>query len=89
VGAGLAGLVAPSQQLSRSKYFADALAVLKAEGAAMTPRAIARRVLEARGVPLNRKNPQRVECSLHAVLERLEAYGVVREPGEPKRWRLA
>jgi len=55
----------------------------------MTARAIARRVLEASGVPLTRTNLQRVECSLHAVLERLEGEGVVREDDNPKRWGLA
>ncbi len=72
----------------RSKYMRDALAVLRQANEPMTPRAIARRVLEARGVPLVRGNLQRVECSLHAVLERLEGDGVERVGDEPKRWRV-
>lgn len=73
----------------RSKWMRDALTVLRREGAPMTPRAIARRVLEARAVPLTRANLQRVECSLHAVLERLEGQGVIRVSDEPKRWAIA
>jgi len=72
----------------RSKYLADALAVLRQANAPMTPRAIARRVLAARGVPLVRRNLLNVECSLHAVLERMEGDGVERVGDEPKRWRV-
>ena len=70
----------------RSKYLADALTVLRQANAPMSAREIARRVLEAHGVPLVRHNLQRVECSLHAVLERLEGDGVERAEGSPKRW---
>jgi len=73
---------------ARSKYMRDAMGVLRTANEPMTARAIARRVLEARGVPLVRKNLQRVECSLHAVLERLESAGVVRCGDEPKRRAL-
>ena len=72
----------------RSKYLKDALAVLRQANEPMTPRAIARRVLEARGVHLVRGNLLRAECSLHAVLERLEGQGVVRVGDEPKRWAI-
>jgi hypothetical protein len=72
----------------RSKYLADALTVLRQANCPMSARAIARRVLEAHGVPLVRRNLQRVECSLHAVLERLEGEGVERVGDEPKRWRV-
>jgi hypothetical protein len=72
----------------RARYVRDALTVLRKANGPMTARAIARRVLEARGVALTRTNLQRVECSLHAVLERLEGSGVDREIGEPKRWRV-
>jgi hypothetical protein len=75
-------------RVQRSKYLRDALSVLRQANEPMTARAIARRVLEARGVPLIRGNLQRVECSLHAVLERLEGQGVVRVGDEPKRWAL-
>ena len=73
---------------ARDSYIRDALAILRRANGPMTPRAIARRVLEARGVPLIRENLLRVECSLHAVLERLEGDGVERVGDEPKRWRL-
>jgi hypothetical protein len=72
----------------RSKYLADAMRVLRQTNEPMTARAIARRVLEARGVLLILGNLQRVECSLHAVLERLEGEGVVRVGDDPKRWAL-
>jgi len=72
----------------RSKYLADAFRVLRQANAPMTAREIARRVLEAHGVPLVRNNLQRVECSLHAVLERMEGDGVERVGDDPKRWRV-
>ena len=74
-------------RIDRSKYLKDALSVLRQANGPMTPRAIARRILCARGVALTRQNLQRVECSLHAVLERLEGCGVLREEGSPKLWR--
>ena len=70
----------------RQRWSRDALTILRKANAPMTARAIARRVLSARGVPLTRPNLQRVECSLHAVLERLEGRGVVRATDAPKRW---
>ena len=76
-------------RVQRSKYLADAFRVLRQANGPMTAREIARRVLEARGVPLVRNNLQRVECSLHAVLERLEGDGVERVGDEPKRWVVA
>jgi hypothetical protein len=72
----------------RSKWSRTALSILRVENGPITARALARRVLEARGVPLVRANLQRVECSLHAVLERLEGYGVIRAEGSPKRWSV-
>jgi hypothetical protein len=72
----------------RSKYLKDALGVLRLADEPMTAREVARRVLTARGVPLVRSNLQRVECSLHAVFERLEGQGLERVGDEPKRWRI-
>jgi hypothetical protein len=74
---------------NRDRWNRDALAILRRENAPMTARALARRILAARGVPLTRRNLQRVECSLHAVLGRLEGRGVVRETTQPKRWAIA
>ena len=71
---------------NRERWTKDALDILRTEGWPMTARALARAVLERRGLPLVRRNLKPVECSLHAVLERLEGRGVVREPGQPKRW---
>ena len=72
----------------RSRWSRTALSILRVENAPITARALARRVLQAHGVPLVRPNLQRVECSLHAVLERLEGHGVTRAPGLPKRWSV-
>ena len=72
----------------RSKYLRDALAILRQAEASMTARALGKRVLAARGVALTPANIARVECSLHAVLERLEGDGVVRVGDQPKRWRV-
>jgi hypothetical protein len=54
----------------------------------MTANELAHRVLAALGAASTRANMQRVECSLHAVLGRLESRGVVRVGGEPKRWSV-
>ena len=72
----------------RTKYLRDALGIMRRENGPITPRALAKRILAARGVRLTPANIARAECSLHAVLERLEGSGVVREAGEPKRWRV-
>ncbi len=74
---------------NRSGYLRDALAVLRQEGEPMKPNELAKRVLAVRGVRLTPANVKRAECSLHVALERLEGQGVVREPGETKRWRIA
>ena len=73
----------------RTKHTRAALAVLRRAGEPMTARAVARAVLEARGIPLVRAELQRVECSLHAVLEGLEGRGIVRHGDNPKRWGIA
>jgi len=73
---------------NRVHWSRTALSILRTENGPITARALARRVLEDRGVPLVRANLQRVECSLHAVLERLEGRGVIRAEGSPKRWRV-
>ena len=65
-----------------------ALAILRTANGPMTARALARRVLEARGKPPTLGNLQRVECSLHSVLGRLEGRGVVRVGNDPKRWAI-
>jgi len=72
----------------RQRWSRDALAVLRKANEPMTARALANRVLTGRGVPLTVPNQQRVECSLHAVLERLEGRGVVRASEHPKRWAI-
>ena len=73
---------------NRERWSRTALTILRREGQPMTARALARRVLAHHGVPLIRANLQRVECSLHAVLERLEGRGVIRAEDAPKRWRV-
>lgn len=73
---------------NRVRWSRTALSILRGQNAPMTARALAKCVLTARGVPLVRANLKRVECSLHAVLARLESNGVVRAWGSPKRWRL-
>jgi len=73
---------------NREAWLRDALTALRREGEPMTARDIAKRVLTSRGVALTRPNLQRVECSMHAVLERLEGCGVVRVGDAPKRWAV-
>ena len=73
---------------TRTKHLSAALAILRQEGRPMTARALAKRVLEARGVPLVRRNIKRVECSFYVTLAALEGQGVTLVPGEPKRWAI-
>ncbi len=73
----------------RRHWSRTALDILRTERRPMTARELARRVLEARGVAASPDVLMSVECSLHAVLERLEGRGIVREDGEPKRWGVA
>jgi hypothetical protein len=72
----------------RDRWLREALALLRASSEPMTPRALARRILSARGVALTRKNLQPVEVSLHFCFERLEGRGLERMVGPPKRWRV-
>lgn len=72
----------------KNRWSREALAILRNANAPMTPRAIANRILAARGLPLTRPYQQRIECSLHAVFERLEGRGLVRAEGSPKRWSI-
>jgi len=73
---------------NRDRWTRDALTILRQANEPMTARALARRVLEARGVALTRRNLQRTECSFHATLERLEGDGVIRVGDGPKRWAV-
>jgi hypothetical protein len=72
----------------RERWSREALSILRQANGPMTPRAIARIVLQRRGRPLTVPNLQRVECSLHAVFERLEGRGLVRVGNAPKRWTI-
>lgn len=93
-------MFAPSEDLSavapirpyaahRHRWSRTALDILRREGRPMTARALARRVLEAQGVLATAETILPVECSLHAVLGRLEGQGVVRVSEEPKHWAIA
>ena len=70
----------------RDHWSRTALDILRRSGEPMTARALARRVLDAKSVEPSPDVLMSVECSLHAVLERLEGRGVRRLAGEPKRW---
>ena len=70
----------------RVKWLHTALKIMREANAPMTARDIAHRVLAARGEPPTNANLQRVECSMHAALARLEGRGIVRLEGTPKRW---
>jgi len=72
----------------RRKWARTAMDILRTERRPMTARALARRVLEARGVAPTPDVLMSVECSLHAVLARLEGRGIMRLEGEPKRWSV-
>ena len=72
----------------RHTWARTALDILRREGRCMTARSLARRVLEAEGIAPTPDVLMSVECSLHAVLERLEGRGVTRMDGAPKRWAV-
>ena len=74
---------------ARTRWSRTAISMLRCAGEPMTARALARRVLADRGEPQTLYNLQRVECSLHAVLERLEGRGIVRVSDAPKRWNIS
>jgi hypothetical protein len=73
----------------RHSWARTALDILRETGRPMSARELGRAVLAARGVPCRDRTLVSVECSLHAVLGRLEGRGIVREDGSPKRWRIA
>jgi hypothetical protein len=73
----------------RHTWARTALDILRREGRPMTARSLARRVLEAERAEATPAVLMSVECSLHAVLGRLEGRGVVRLEGEPKCWRTS
>ncbi len=73
----------------RRAWARTALDILRTANRPMTARELARRVLAATGAAPTPDTLSSVECSLHAVLGRLEGRGVVREDGEPKRWLVA
>ncbi len=72
----------------RHTWARTALDILRREGRPMSARSLARRVLAAEDIDPTPDVLMSVECSLHAVLGRLEGRGVVREEGEPKRWQV-
>ena|SRR5665213_607076 len=70
----------------RHEWSRAALDILRIEGRPMAARELARRVIASEGG--NDTDLPSVECSLHAVLGRLEGQGVIRAEGSPKRWRV-
>jgi hypothetical protein len=72
----------------RHQWSRRALDILREASRPMTARELARAALAAEGVAPEPDVLMSVECSLHAVLGRLEGRGLRRELGEPKRWRV-
>lgn len=71
----------------RGRWLVKALKVLRTANEPLGARAIARRIMAADGIPATDfKRLKSIECTLHAVLERMEGCGLTREPGRPKRW---
>jgi hypothetical protein len=73
---------------NRQRWVRDALTVLRAANEPLTAREVAKRVLAARGAPLDPRNVKRGECALYAALATLEGDGVERTSNRPKRWAL-
>ncbi len=73
----------------RDRWSLTAIDILRRSAQPMTARALARAVLDAKGIEPGVDVLMSVECSLHAVLERLEGAGIVRLDGAPKRWMVA
>ena len=72
----------------RHSWARTALDILRRTGRAMTARELARAVLAAEGVAVTPDVLMSAECSLHAVLGRLELQGLQRQPGSPKMWKV-
>jgi hypothetical protein len=73
----------------RGRWSRDALKVLREANQPLTAIELAQRVIKLRGVAdEDTRTRASIVCGLHAVLERLEGRGVVREQGSPKRWAI-
>jgi hypothetical protein len=70
----------------RRQWSRTALDILRKADRPLAARELARMVLDRVGAPCSYL--VNVECSLHAVLGRLEGSGVIRAEGSPKRWRV-
>jgi hypothetical protein len=71
----------------RRSWSRTAVDMLRRAGTPLTARELARRIMVAEGLPMSEVST--IECSLHATLGRMEGNGLVRAPGEPKRWSVS
>ena len=65
------------------------MAILRKANAPMTSRELARRVMWASDVEPDRQTLVSIDCSLQAVLARLERMELVKATGRPRRWSIA
>jgi hypothetical protein len=72
----------------RRRWNRTAMAILRKANAPMTSRELARRVMWAAKVEPDRDTLTSIDCSLQAVLTRLEGMGWVVATGKPRRWAL-
>lgn len=72
----------------RRRWSRTAMTILRKANAPMTSRELARRVMWASKVEPDRDTLVSIDCSLQAVLTRLERMELVTATGKPKRWTI-
>jgi len=72
----------------RRRWNRTAMAILRKANAPMTSRELARRVMWASNVEPDRNTLTSIDCSLQAVLTRLERMEMVTATGKPRRWAI-
>ena len=73
----------------RRRWNRTAMAILRKANAPMTSRELARRVMWASDVEPDRATLVSIDCSLQAVLARLERLEMVKATGKPRRWAIS
>jgi hypothetical protein len=73
----------------RRRWSRTAMTILRKANAPMTSRELARRVMWASKIEPDRDTLVSIDCSLQAVLTRLERMDLVKATGKPRRWAIA
>jgi hypothetical protein len=73
----------------RRRWNRTAMTILRRANAPMTSRELARRVMWASDVAPDRRTLVSIDCSLQAVLARLERMDLLKATGKPRRWAIS